>query len=208
MFFFKKKRKGNNSINGEGNIATTDNGDAAGRDMNKTMYNITYTSEKGLINQPDKSKRDVKISVNLPSFNFPVTYYLLHVKDGQDEWLPKDQNMPLNYLYCMTQNPDNPNIYSATVSTVGNLGFQFKCYAECSSHNRQFLIKVLIEHFGYSSNNIYQHERGDFKRVTQGSYDEHVWFCLPKYHPYVTSDITNPFLNNYYHHAASAPEEL
>lgn len=139
--------------------------------------------------------RNIDISITVPKLDFLVDYYIIHVKDGKDEWLPNDKKMPINQRIKMIQSSNNPNVYSATIATHGNIGFQFKCYAKCDYEHISELIEALKNFYGAPP---YYKVKYKHPSVKQGSTDNYVWFILPQYHVYETIDAFHPFLNNYY----------
>ncbi len=141
---------------------------------------------------------NVNISIVVPKVEFAVDYFVLHVKDGMDEWLSEKDKMPVNKQIEMKSSPDKANIYTATISTYRSIGFQFKCFAKCAPEHIDELVDALRTL--YAEKPYYETVRGRYPSVSKGSHDAFVWFILPEYHIYETKDTLHPFLNNYYHH--------
>lgn len=161
---------------------------------------------------PCDDYRSVKISVKLPTLE-NARYYLQYVRAGKDDW---DHKGALeNTRYRMV--PEVDGIFSVFLEKIPiNLGFQFKCYAQCKTvKDTDAVYQKLREHFSplYRSSRFPEYQNGRvYVSDVNGRKSEfalvdypvagkrRIWFILPEYHPYVTGDKDHPFLNNYYHH--------
>lgn len=143
--------------------------------------------------------KDVVIKIDTPVLPFNVDYFLLHVKNGQDEWLPPDARSPLNRIIHMHSDPLAPNRYSAVIKAVNNLGFQFKCFADCEINYIDTLIHALEKQLGYTHGEEITNKHGSFKLVEYVPKGNHIWFILPQYDNYAVIDKMWSYLNNYYH---------
>ena len=150
----------------------------------------------------------VPLTIRVPDVPFPVEYYLRHVQNGKNEFLPVDDRLPLNMDYKFERDPERGE-YSVTVPyATRRQGFQFKCYAICDEENAGALVKALKKYLPYDrasfKGNVamdslcYMDANGRaFPLVEVSGLDPRVvWFLLPNYGVYITHD---PFINNYYY---------
>jgi hypothetical protein len=167
-------------------------GDFHGGDDNRCIINIPEST-------PSSSEEfdEVQLALIVPKLSFQVDYFLLHVKDGSDDWLSGGEIHPINKVYRLLNESNASNKYVCTIKTRQGYGFQFKFFADCDADCRVYLVRELEKHFGYIPNE--SDESGRFRLVEQGQYDSHIWFIHPDYHRFVTCDKLHPFMNNYYH---------
>lgn len=155
------------------------------------LTNMKYQDSQSVL----KEARNVDIAITVPKLDFSVEYYIMYVKDGKDEWLPDNYKLPVNRRIKMVPAPNNSDLYTATITTHGNIGFQFKCFAKCDPQYIDELIEALRDFYKAPP---YYTVRCKHPSVKKGTYDDYVWFILPQYRIYETSDSLHPFLNNYY----------
>lgn len=154
--------------------------------------------------------RSVKISVKLPTLE-NARYYLQYVRAGKDDW---DHKGALeNLRYPMKQEADG--IFSVSLEKVPvNLGFQFKCYAQCETERGADAVYQTLREYlfplyrssrfpEYQNGKVYVNNadgaKSEFVLVSCPSREKKVWFILPEYYPYITGDKQHSFLNNYCH---------
>lgn len=149
---------------------------------------------------------DVAITITVPRTPFPVEYYLRHVQNGQNEFLPENDRIPLNLDYPFHRVSED--IYTAVVKDVTlRQGFQFKCFGVCGEVHTDQLVCALREHLRYQDSPFrsgvtsdalcYADPAGRQFPLVEASMLRRgvVWFLLPQYGVYITRD---PFINNYY----------
>jgi hypothetical protein len=170
--------------------------------------NLEQSNKQAGVNKNDGAfePREAIIAIEVPVVDFEVKYYLLHIKDGEDSWLPPERMNPINTTYYMAEPSGSSNTREAKVTTQGNIGYQFKCFDKCDPQYHERLIRSLERLLGYSHEQSFENDRGSFALVKRGLHDNNIWFILPQYHETITVDTTHPFLNNYYHwHAHNEP---
>ena len=169
--------------------------------------------------------RRVEIGFRTPKTNYPVAYWLRFVKSGTDEERPHNIFNLKNKDYKMKLTPPDCDGFRSAKCTLWvpiNLGFQFKCYAECDEDKVAELINELQAAFkdGYSKLSIgrpqvtrrgshetiylYKTKEGISRKLPfisgeQGK-PKRVWFVHPDYNLYLTekSNPSSPYLNNFY----------
>lgn len=158
---------------------------------------------------PCDNYQTVKISVKLPTLE-NARYYLYYVRAGKNEWDHK--GALVNKEFLMKSGTDG--IFSVSLEDVPvNLGFQFKCYAQCETEKDMDAVsQTLQEYFFplYQSSRFSEYQNGtvyvndadgkEINLISSSKQENVVWFILPEYHPYITDDKQHPFLNNYYHY--------
>lgn len=149
----------------------------------------------------------VTLRIRLPQAPFPVDYFLRHVQNGKNEFLPAGDWIPLNLDYPFRQETAEGDHAVTIPWATRRQGFQFKCYALCAREHGAALTAILQGHFRYDRAPFRHHVAGDppwytddrgrdFPLVEVSGLDDRVvWFILPNYGVYVTED---PFLNNYF----------
>lgn len=150
----------------------------------------------------------IPLTIHVPDVPFPVEYYLRHVQNGKNEFLPVNDRLPLNMDYKFEKSAERGE-YSVTVPyATRRQGFQFKCYAICDEQNADALVEALKKYLPYDrapfKGNVamdslcYMDSNGHaFPLVEVSGLDPRiVWFLLPNYSVYITHD---PFINNYYY---------
>lgn len=161
--------------------------------------------------QDVRPRQKVTLSVQLPPLE-GVKYAFQYIRSGMDEW---DEKGPLEnrWVYMVKHDDDRYSVSFEDVPTAW--GFQFKCCAECGTEEDAVVVcETLKAHFYslYQQSKFPEYENGtvfvdtangrerEFELVHRSTaHGRKVWFILPWYHPYVTSDKNHPFLNNYYH---------
>lgn len=178
--------------------------DTAFREQNDDK--IIIVKQQYINADPRDLLKEVFLSIRVPEVSFPVQYYLRHVQNGKNEFLPENDRLPLNRDYEFQKTASN-NIYTVQIPSVTpQIGFQFKCFAKCEERYASSLASALKAHFKYSSAKFrehldesaqyYQDHWGrkfplvDFSSSNSGK----VWFLLPDYSVYITFD---PYINNF-----------
>jgi GTPase SAR1 family protein len=117
----------------------------------------------------------IRINISEEIINKPITFGLLHVRDGKD-MMAESGPLLNDELFFKNLNPPGMD-KEVTVQYRGNLGFQFKCFADYDDSKLSFdEVTQLLE-------------RNGFKEVSKGGgVKKRAWFLLKNYPTYTTVD--------------------